>query len=235
MRLIIDEAQDAYTNMATDEAIMLSKTPTLRLYEWNPPAVSIGYFQSLEAEVDKKACEDAKVDIVRRITGGGAVFHDKELTYSIIIPEDMTSPDIIKSYEQICGTIVSALKSLNINAQFIPINDIIANKKKISGSAQTRKHGMVLQHGTILLDVDVKKMFSILKVPDEKMKDKIIKAVEERVDSIDADIDELKTAIIKSFEETFEKTKISELTADEQQLKAQLRQKFQSNQWNSKR
>jgi len=85
------------------------------------------------------------------------------------------------------------------------------------------------------LDVDVKKMFSILKVPDEKMKDKIIKAVEERVDSIDADIDELKTAIIKSFEETFEKTKISELTADEQQLKAQLRQKFQSNQWNSKR
>jgi len=233
MRLIIDKAKDAYTNMAIDEAIMKSKTPTFRLYQWNPSAVSIGYFQSLEAEVDVNACKG--IDIVRRITGGGAVYHDQELTYSIIIPETMTKSDIIKSYEQICGTVVNALKQLNIDAQFIPINDIISNGKKISGSAQTRKQGMVLQHGTILLGVDVDKMFSLLKVPDEKMKDKIIKTVKERVTSVDVDLENLKKALINSFQAEFETLDKGELTANECQSMAQLREKFKSSQWNESR
>ena len=79
-------------NMGLDEAVLGSvsegrQPPTLRFYGWNPPTVSLGYFQGLDDEVDREACRAAGVDVVRRITGGGAVFHDDELTYSVVIPE----------------------------------------------------------------------------------------------------------------------------------------------------
>ena len=114
------------------------------------------------------------MDYVRRITGGGAVFHDNELTYSIVIPEShpQIPKNIIDSYKRICGAIMKGLDKLGIDSKYFPINDILTNNKKISGNAQTRKSKTVLQHGTILMDVDVEKMFSLLKVPDEKIKDK---------------------------------------------------------------
>jgi lipoate-protein ligase A len=177
--------------MAIDKAILVACSkakapPTVRFYTWKPPAVSIGYFQSLKEEVDIDACKDLGVEFVRRITGGGAVFHDKELTYSIIIPEtNLKVPkNILESYRRICGAVIKGLKQLWIESKYAPINDIIVNNKKISGSAQTRKLKTVLQHGTILLDVDVDKMFRLLKVPNEKIKDKMIADVKQRVTSI---------------------------------------------------
>jgi lipoate---protein ligase len=179
----------ASINMGLDEAVLESVSkgnslPVLRLYGWSPPAVSIGYFQSLHAEVNVDECERSGVDIVRRITGGGAVFHDSELTYSLICPQKMMPDDILKSYEIICGGIIEGLGILGIEACFAPLNDITAGGKKISGNAQTRRMGCVLQHGTILLDVDVKRMFSLLRVPDEKMRDKIMAAASDRVTSV---------------------------------------------------
>jgi len=239
MRLIIDNAGDAFSNMATDEAIMMHNEPTIRLYSWHPPAVSIGYFQSLEAEVDTEKCKNLGIDVVRRITGGGAVFHEHEITYSVIVPEDMLPHDIIESYGVICGSVVQALRSHGIEAEFSPINDIIVSGKKISGSAQTRKEGMVLQHGTILLDVNVEKMFSILKVPDEKMKGKIIQNVKERVTSLNQlnqNPNGLQDRLKKSFEDAFgKKALLSELTAEEIQTASTLRSKFMSDEWNNKR
>ncbi len=190
-RVIPLEEHDAFTNMAIDEAASEAiasgnAAPTIRFYKWKPSAVSIGCFQSMEDEIDLNICKQLSVDTVRRRTGGGAVYHDNlgEITYSVIAPESMFPKNIIESYKIICGWIIDSFALLGLQATFIPINDIIVNGKKISGNAQTRRGRVLLQHGTILYDVDVKKMFSLLKVPDEKIRDKMIAAVEERVTSV---------------------------------------------------
>ncbi len=190
-RFIPLETHSAAMNMALDEACAHAVaqgevSPTIRLYRWNPSAVSIGYFQSLQQEIDRDECKKQKIDIVRRRTGGGAVYHDYdgEITYSIIAPESMFEKNIVESYRQIAQGIISGLKTLNIDAEFVPINDLVVAGKKISGNAQTRRNGVLQMHGTILCDVDVDKMFSLLKVPDEKMRGKTIAVVKERVTSL---------------------------------------------------
>jgi lipoate-protein ligase A len=172
-RLLQTGFSTASANMAIDRAILVANSegkvpPTVRFYGWMPPAISIGYFQSLTDEIDLDVCKKLGVNYVRRITGGGAVFHDKELTYSIVIPESHPEipKNIMKSYGRICGAVMKGLQHLGIESEYVPINDIITGGRKISGNAQTRKLETVLQHGTILMDVDVDKMFSLLKVPN---------------------------------------------------------------------
>lgn len=248
MRLIDTGYKDAFTNMAIDEAIltMVSKgkvLATLRLFGWKPAAISIGYFQNMQKEVDLEKCNKLGIDAVRRITGGGAVFHDKEITYSISIPEKDVPKDIMQSYDLICRAIIKGLKHLGIDAKYAPLNDIAVNGKKISGNAQTRRNGVCLQHGTILIDVDVDKMFSLLKVPDEKIKDKMIANVKERVTSVNKetgknfDYNELAIALRKGFEEQFNVKFIeSQLTEEEIELAEFIKnQKFATEKWNHKR
>ena len=188
-RLVDSGAGKAYSNMGLDEAILTHVSdsrspPTLRLYGWSPPAVSIGYFQGMREEVDVDACFKEGIDVVRRITGGGAVYHDKELTYSFIAPEDAVPNDILESYRFICAGLIQGFQELDVTAEFAPLNDIVSGGKKISGNAQTRRMGCVLQHGTVLLDVDVERMFRYLRVPSEKMRDKAVKDVKSRVTSL---------------------------------------------------
>jgi|WetSurMetagenome_2_1015567.scaffolds.fasta_scaffold150513_3 lipoate---protein ligase len=189
-RVIDYSENDAFMNMAIDEAIHESVAaggpPTIRFYGWNPCAVSIGYFQSLVKEVDMAKCAEQGVDVVRRRTGGGAVYHDTygEITYSVIGKEGLFPKDILASYRLICASVVDSLSILGIVSEFKPINDITAGGKKISGNAQTRRGGVLLQHGTILYSVDVDKMFTLLKVSDEKIRDKMIAGAKERVTSI---------------------------------------------------
>lgn len=180
-------------NMGLDEAVLQSvaagkAAPTLRLYAWKPRAVSIGYFQGLHEEVDVQACSGRGIDVVRRITGGGAVFHAAELTYSLVVPlgNPVVAGDILASYRSICSGVVAGCAALGVTADFVPLNDIVSGGKKISGNAQTRKHGCVLQHGTVILSVDVDEMFSLLRVPSEKMKGKLIEDVKARVSSLSA-------------------------------------------------
>ncbi len=185
LRVIYDEKHDAYWNMALDESLLVHLNEigaTLRLYGWEPPAVSIGYFQSMEEEVDVNKARSMGVDLVRRITGGGAVYHRYEVTYSIVMPE--IKGRILDSYKVIDMGIVKALRSLGLNAEHHGINDVIVDGKKISGNAQTRKYGGLLQHGTLLMDVNVDEMFTILKVPEEKLRDKTIENVKHRVSSL---------------------------------------------------
>jgi len=169
LRLIRYSENDGFLNMAIDEALINlvsdeKSQATIRFYGWKPNCVSIGFFQSINDEVNLDMAKKLGVDIVRRYTGGGAVFHHDEITYSIILPERFVSSDIIESYSKICKGVIFGLNNLGLNASFKPINDIIVNNKKISGNAQTRKRGVLLQHGTILIDVDLNKMFSLLKV-----------------------------------------------------------------------
>ena len=201
--------------MAIDEAILrmvaLNKSPpTFRLYRWNPSAVSIGYFQGIHEEVDLEICKKLGVDVVRRITGGGAVYHDYhgEITYSMIVKENTPKipKGIMESYELICQGIIGGLKNLGLNAEFKPINDIIANGRKISGNAQTRRQNVLLQHGTILIDFDPGAMFKVLKVSEVKISDKLIQSVRERVTSIRNELekrvtfDEVRKALITGFQ-----------------------------------
>ena len=188
--------------MAVDE-FLLGKTndPILRIYGWSRPCVSIGYFQSID-EVDYEKCKKEGVDVVRRITGGGAVFHDKELTYSFITRNFPNN--IMESYQQICQLIISALKGLGFEAKFSPLNDITINGKKVCGNAQTRKNNTLLQHGTILLHVDVERMFSFLKVPKEKIEDKKISHIKNRVMGISKKFEEVADSLKRSAKENFQ-------------------------------
>jgi len=242
-RLIDYSENDAFMNMAIDEAVSESvaggsSLPTIRFYGWNPAAVSIGYFQGIAREIDLERCVGLGVDAVRRRTGGGAVFHDPdgEITYSIIASERLFPKDIIASYKEICGRIVDALGLLGIQAEFKPINDIVVNGKKISGNAQTRRSGVLLQHGTVLYSVDVEKMFSILRVPDEKIKDKMIADARERVTSIrqqrNVSWEETYEALVESFTKGRE-IGISGLTESERARAEELASsRYRKKEWN---
>lgn len=249
-RLLETGFLSAAENMAIDRAILVAHSqqkvpPTVRFYGWNPPAISIGYFQSLTEEVDLKACTQHQVDYVRRITGGGAVFHDDEITYSFVIREDYPeiSKNILESYERICHAIIQGLSHLGVRSSYAPINDILVNNKKISGNAQTRKYQTVLQHGTIIKNVDVEKMFQLLKVPNEKIKGKLIKNVKERVTSLSHEMDQefsfekVCNALRIGFEETFNvRVRRGNLTEEEHQLARSFEKTFfGAKEWNHQR
>jgi lipoate-protein ligase A len=251
-RLLDTGPRDAFYNMALDEAIVVARSRnlvpnTLRFFRWNPSAVSIGYFQSMEEEVDTSTCDVKGIDYVRRKTGGGAVYHDRggELTYSLIVNQDhrLISSDFQETYGTLCSGLVKGLRLLGIPAEFKPINDIIAHGKKVSGNAQTRGMNVVHQHGTILREVDPSLMFTVLKVPNEKIRDKLIKSVEERVTSVNKllkrklGFEELQRALIKGLEESYEVTLVPETTTKfEEQLAAELKaEKYAAREWNFKR
>ena len=246
-RLIDIRVEDAVTQMAMDEAIAKARIPednpnTVRLYRWKPSAVSIGYFQSITKEVNLEECERLGVDVIRRITGGGAVFHDYngEITYSLVAPEnDPKMPrDILESYRAICGAIVGGLSHLGVDSEFKPVNDIGAGGKKISGNAQTRRHGVILQHGTVLVDSDLETMFKVLRVSNAKISDKLIKAVEERVTNIrrylgrDVPWSEARDALVAGFEESFNVELVpGDLTPREYELVEENKKHYSSREW----
>jgi lipoate-protein ligase A len=209
-RVLALSTHSAAQNIAIDQAVLEhiaagTTPPTIRFYRWSPSAVSIGYFQSLAQEVRMDELTRKGFDVVRRATGGGAVYHDRdgEITYSILGPEQLFQKGITESYREICGTLVDAFSRIGISAEFRPINDIITAGKKISGNAQTRRGGVLLQHGTILFDLDVETMFSVLRVSDEKISDKLIASVRERVtrvkDHSSASMDDAYAALLAAF------------------------------------
>ncbi|MGC8817155.1 MAG: lipoate--protein ligase family protein [Candidatus Hadarchaeum sp.] len=248
-RLLPLRVDDAFMSMAIEEALLRlnseGKVPnTVRFWRWSPSAVSLGCFQSLEREVDLEAARRHGVDVVRRITGGGAVFHDQqgELTYSVVCRENDMPRDIVDSYKLICNGLVQGLGNLGIKAEFRPINDVQVNGKKISGSAQTRRWGSVLQHGTILISPDVRLMFEILKVSPEKISDKFISSVFERVTTIERElgkrpsVKEVREAMIAGFERALNIDLVEmDISKAELDLAAEIRPKYASQEWLRKR
>lgn len=246
LKVINTGFNSASLNFAMDEAVLelVQETgvPVLRLYGFAPTACTIGYFQGMQLEIDQTRAADAKVECVRRMTGGGAVMHDaNQFTYSLVIPESMVPANIQESYEFICRPILEVLAEVGLQAEFAPLNDIILNGQKISGNAQTRKKGVVLQHGTLLLDVDVDLMFSLLLVPDEKLRDKLVASVKKRVTGINRhlpqalEFDELALKIAQQFsvlldmdlDWDFDMELLSERVD-------QLQAKYSSDEWNLK-
>jgi lipoate-protein ligase A len=158
--------------MALDYAVLRAVArrqapPTLRIYRWERPAVTIGYFQVLQDVVHDAACRRDGVPVIRRITGGGAVLHDQELTYSVTVPlsSRVCAGGVPESFRDICRPVIRMLAQQSIAAAFKPVNDIVVGRRKISGCAQTRRQGVLLQHGTLLLAVDGHAMVRYLRPP----------------------------------------------------------------------
>ncbi len=254
-RLLKIEAKDAFTNMAIDEAILLArvagKVPsTLRFYRWNPSAVSIGRFQDLRNEVQVENCRKYGVDIVRRITGGGAVYHDYygEITYSVVVDgKDLgyADMDILSAYKTVCSGLIEAVKILGISAEFNPLNakqcpNLTIKGKKISGSAQSYKRNILLQHGTFLVNIDHEKMFTFLKVPWAKTLTDILEVSKKKLTSTNQELgspksmEEAYQALVDGFEKALKiQVEEEELTSYERKMAEKLRKtKFATNDWN---
>ncbi|HEX6970820.1 MAG TPA: biotin/lipoate A/B protein ligase family protein [Limnochordia bacterium] len=189
-RLIEEGAAPGWWNMAVDEALLASVAaggpPVFRLYAWQPPAFSVGYFQRVDEVVDTAACRAAGVDVVRRPTGGRAVLHEHEVTYALCLP--LAYPGLPRgvaaSYRHLVRFIVQALRSLGVDARFTPAQptgrgaaraacfaspswyEVAVEGRKVVGSAQVRRGGALLQHGSILLRFDPERLASFLALRD---------------------------------------------------------------------
>jgi len=189
-RLLNTGFNDPFTNMAIDEALVhYCNMPTLRFYSWKPAAVSLGYNQKV-SDINISFCKKSKIPIVRRITGGKAVYHDKELTYSFILPKHhpLLKKSIVDSYKIIAEALLLGLKKAKIKAALTPIREktptticfesanwyeITVGNRKLVGSAQRRVDGRLLQHGSILLDFDYRKNARIFSFsPNQKLIEK---------------------------------------------------------------
>lgn len=244
-RVIGLNVYSAAQNMAIDEAVsaMVSEgrsPPTMRFYRWSPGAVTIGCFQCINDEVDLDACRRLNIDFVRRRTGGGAVYHDPEgeITYSVIAPESYFTKDIRESYREICFFIVKGLAMLGINAAFRPINDVIVDGRKISGSAQMRRQGVLTQHGTVLYGLNRKTMFSVLKPSKLKLSDKPVTSFEAGVTCVKelcgVSMEGLYNALLQGFTDGRE-WKFGTLTENELALAKDVAWKYGSYEWNFSR
>lgn len=244
--LPVIEADGAY-QMALDEAILRAIIDgygenTLRFYRFKPSCVSIGYFQSAEQEIDMERCRTREISCVRRITGGGAVFHDYygEITYSIVLKEEDFNYSVEKAYEEICSCLVNALSCFGLEGKFSPINDVVVHEKKISGSAQTRKRGVILQHGTFMHSTDIKTLFSVLKISSEKIRDKLIKSAEKRVTTLEeilgrkVNVQEVLKALETGFNSKFNLSK-GEISQYVEKMLPDLKEKYASEEWIFKR
>jgi lipoate-protein ligase A len=253
-RLLKPEVYDAYTNMAIDEAIMKArienKVPnTLRFYTWKPSAVSIGRFQKVEDQIYVKNCQKNGVDIVRRISGGGAVYHDQngEITYSIVATlRDLgyADLDMLSAYQKICGGLNEAIKILGAQAEYRPPDpkrcpNLAISGKKISGNAQISKKGILLQHGTFLLDIDHKKMFTFLKVPWAKTINDVLDVSKRKLTSarqelgVDFSLEETYDALVKGFTKTFNTNFVEDKLTEYEQKSAEKfrKERFVTKEW----
>lgn len=156
--------------------------PTLRFYGWRPPALSLGYAQKAEREVDLDACGRAGVDVVRRPTGGRAVLHDREVTYSVVISTQLLPGSVVETYRHLSAGLVEGLRLLGLPAQVKADPprpglrsaacfdapswyELVVDGRKVVGSAQVRRGGVILQHGSIPLEFSPARLVALLRLP----------------------------------------------------------------------
>jgi lipoate-protein ligase A len=197
----------ALDEVLTNEVGEGRRGPTLRIWEWEQPAVVIGSFQSVKNEVDRENADKYGVQIVRRITGGGAMFMEagSVVTYSIYAPADLVQGmSFADSYAFLDEWAIIALKSLGIDAVYQPLNDITSPSGKIGGAAQKRLgSGAVLHHVTMSYDMDGQKMTEVLRIGREKISDKGITSAAKRVDPLRSQTGLSRAEIIDQMKQTF--------------------------------
>lgn len=198
-------------HMALDEVLTYEvgagrRRPTLRIWEWGGPAVVIGRYQSVKNEVDPENLSRHGFEVVRRISGGGAMFIEpgNTITYSVYAPLELVQGmSFLDSYAFMDGWVLEALASLGIKAWYQPINDITSQGGKIAGAAQTRRGGAVLHHVTMAYDIDADKMLQVLRIGREKLSDKGTKSANKRVDPVRSQTHLPRADVMSSFLATF--------------------------------
>ncbi|OHS38437.1 octanoyltransferase [Staphylococcus sp. HMSC62B09] len=261
-------SHDPYYNMAMDEALLnfVSRReidPVVRFYTWNPATLSVGYFQRLKKEIDIDKVKEKGFGLVRRQTGGRGVLHDKELTYSVIVSEEHPNmpSTVTEAYRVISEGLLEGFKLLGFEAYFaIPRSkeereklkqprsavcfdapswyELVVEGRKIAGSAQTRQKGVILQHGSLLQDVNVDELFDMFIFKNDRLKDKMKKAFVDKAVAIN-DIADRHISIEemeKAFEEGFKKglnIEFKPLTLSDDQIKEvkELEEKYRSDEW----
>ncbi|GAB3540791.1 biotin/lipoate A/B protein ligase family protein [Arthrobacter tecti] len=183
------------------------RSPTLRFWEWESPSVVIGSFQSVRNEVDDDGVRRHGVSVVRRISGGGAMFmeHGNAITYSLYVPQSLVDGlSFADSYPFLDEWVMEGLKKLGITAWYQPLNDIATDLGKIGGAAQKRlSNGGLLHHVTMSYDIDADKMLQVLRIGREKLSDKGIKSAKKRVDPLRRQIGLSREEIIRVLSDTF--------------------------------
>jgi lipoate-protein ligase A len=252
---------DGATNMAIEEAILTAvaegrSLPTLRFFAWEPPCLSIGYNQAMMDEVDITRCQQAGVDGVRRPTGGRAILHTDELTYSIVAPQDepRVAGGVVESYRRLSAGLVRGLRFLGVDVvqaeaghgQDADVSaacfdapsayEVTAGGKKLVGSAQVRRKGAVLQHGTLPLQGDITRICCYLVVPSEERREELRWELRVRATSLElvVPIAQVVEALVRGFSEALNLyLEPGELSEHELALVQQFRwEKYTAEAWN---
>lgn len=275
-RLVLSGALAPEMNMAVDEAVMTAVAegtapPTVRFYGWQPPSVSLGYFQRA-SEVDTDALKRRGYGLVRRPTGGRAVLHDRELTYSVIVSEShpLVPAGVTEAYRVFSSGLMHGFRLLGLDARLAdaPVlaaaggagahasaacfdspswYELVVDGKKAAGSAQTRQRGVVLQHGSILLDLDAEALFDVLAFPHERMRERMMRTFADKASAINelrkerglgaVPLEEAERAFRQGFERGLGVRLVEgELSEYERELAARLAaEKYGSEEWTYRR
>ena len=218
MIIIQNKSTDPYFNLAAEQYLIDNCDEDVFMLWRNEKTVVIGNNQNAYAEVDREYADTHGITVSRRLTGGGAVFHDLgNVNFSFIIPSDGKGID----FKRYTAPIIETLKKMGLSAELSGRNDILIDGKKVSGNAQCVRNGKVLHHGTLLYSADLSKVAGVLRVDPAKLQSKGIKSVQSRVANIkelmdtDMDVLDFMTAIEADFEGTkrgFTDTELSEIT-----------------------
>jgi lipoate-protein ligase A len=232
--------------MALDEAILTAHSQgqspsTFRFLQFAPHCALVGYHQAVEQEIRADYCREQGIEINRRLTGGGGLYWDRgALGWEVYAPQGhpAVARDVEALYAQLCNAAVAGLARLGVRAAFRPKNDIEVDGRKISGTGGTSLGGSFMFQGSLLVDFDVDTMLRALRIPTEKLKDKEIASVRERVTCLRwlldraPSLDEVKAALAASFAEALGVVFApGGLTPAEEQLLAERLPFFQSDEW----
>ncbi len=255
-RYIENDSVSASLGLATDEYLVDAFTPArsdydhiLRLYTYRDHCVVLGRFQDAESEVNLQECKRLGIEVNRRITGGGTIIMGRsQLGVAIIIPpggangsrENNVPFSTRKIFEDYAGGIIEALSLLGIQSEFRPKNDVLVRGKKIAGlAACVHENDNALFHASILLDIDTRLMARVLKIPFEKISDKEITEVEDRLTTVNKEskkkvtIDRLKGLLKVGFENAFQMKLHNEPLTDSEisGIKALERKRYLTDEW----
>jgi len=235
---------DPALHVALDEVIAKAvasgqRPPTLRFWDWDSPLVVIGSFQSVRNEIDPEGASRHGIDVVRRVSGGGAMFMEpgNTITYSLVVPTSLVEGlSFERSYSFLDEWVIEALAEIGVNAHFVPFNDIASDRGKIGGAAQKRfASGAVLHHVTMAYDIDADKMLEVLRIGREKMSDKGTKSANKRVDPMRSQTGMTRDAILESFAQSFARryrATVSDYTTEElDAAKVLVAEKFATPEW----
>ena len=203
-------AESAALDEAILEAHIAGEVPsTLHFYVRAQPTISIGYFQKVSESIDAAEAERRGVAIVRRKSGGSSIYTDPgQLIYGLVVHERELPASRSDSFRAVCTALAAAISAFGVDARYRPMNDIEVGGRKVSGNAQLRRKGSVLQHGTVIVDTDLEAMDAVLRV--DRSKNPSVSRPSERVARLSSflakapSIEEVKQSVTMEFSRTFE-------------------------------